>query len=79
MNRFFLTFAKFVQAMTHPDRPLVLFLDDVQWADYSSLQLVEKLVLDNHLQRMFVICSFRQNEIHEGHPCSPRWLRSAKI
>ncbi|MEK4515367.1 diguanylate cyclase [Paenibacillus sp. FSL H8-0122] len=67
-NRFFLTFAKFVQAITYPDRPLVLFLDDVQWADYSSLQLVEKLVLDNHLQRMFVICSFRQNEIHEGHP-----------
>ncbi|KAI7246255.1 hypothetical protein KC345_g12098, partial [Hortaea werneckii] len=42
--------------------------DDVQWADYSSLQLVEKLVLDNHLQRLFVICSYRQNEIHEGHP-----------
>ena len=67
-NRFFLTFAKFVEGITHNDKPLVLFLDDVQWADYSSLQLVEKLVLDNHLQRLFVICSYRQNEIHEGHP-----------
>ncbi|QUL52771.1 diguanylate cyclase [Paenibacillus tritici] len=68
-NRFFLTFANFIQGITaHHNRPLVLFLDDVQWADYSSLQLVEKLVLDNHLQRLFVICSYRQNEIHEGHP-----------
>lgn len=67
-NRFFLTFAKFVEGITHNDKPLILFLDDVQWADYSSLQLVEKLVLDNHLQRLFVICSYRQNEIHEGHP-----------
>lgn len=67
-NRFFLTFAKFVKGITRNANPLVLFLDDVQWADYSSLQLVEKLVLDNHLQRLFVILSFRQNEIHEGHP-----------
>lgn len=77
-NRFFLTFAKFVQAITQPDRPLVLFLDDVQWADYSSLKLVEKLMLDNHLQRMFVICSFRQNEIHEGHPLFAAMVKIGK-
>ncbi|WNS44620.1 diguanylate cyclase [Paenibacillus sp. MMS20-IR301] len=67
-NRFFMSFAKFVEGIIRNDKPLVLFLDDLQWADYSSLQLVEKLMLDNHLQRLFVILSYRQNEIHEGHP-----------
>ncbi|WP_340024342.1 diguanylate cyclase [Paenibacillus sp. FSL K6-1096] len=67
-NRFFLTFARLVEGITRGGRPLVLFLDDVQWADYSSLQLVEKLVLDYHLQRLFVVCSFRDSEIHDGHP-----------
>ncbi|WP_019910143.1 diguanylate cyclase [Paenibacillus sp. HW567] len=67
-NRFFLTFAKFIEGITRNERPLVLFLDDVQWADYSSLQLVERLVLDPQLRRVFIVCSYRQNEIHEGHP-----------
>ncbi|MBW4083011.1 diguanylate cyclase [Paenibacillus sp. S150] len=67
-NRFYLTFARFIEGITHNERPLVLFLDDVQWADYSSLQLVEQLLRRSQLQRMLIVCSYRQNEIHEGHP-----------
>ncbi|MNO27669.1 Serine/threonine-protein kinase PknB [compost metagenome] len=67
-NRFYLTFAKFIEGITHNEQPLVLFLDDVQWADYSSLQLVEKLVLGAQLHKILIVCSYRQHEIHEGHP-----------
>ncbi|OKP86898.1 hypothetical protein A3844_12960 [Paenibacillus helianthi] len=67
-NRFYLTFAKFIEGITHNEKPLVLFLDDVQWADYSSLQLIEKLLLGHQLQKVLIVCSYRQNEIYEGHP-----------
>lgn len=67
-NRFFLTFAKFIEGITLNEQPLVLFLDDLQWADFSSLQLVERLMLDHHLRRLFIVCSYRSNEIHGGHP-----------
>ncbi|CQR56720.1 diguanylate cyclase [Paenibacillus riograndensis] len=67
-NRFYLTFARFIEGITHNERPLVLFLDDVQWADYSSLHLVGKLVLESQLHKVFIVCSYRQHEIHEGHP-----------
>ncbi|MDQ0192847.1 diguanylate cyclase [Paenibacillus wynnii] len=66
-NRFFMTFAKFIEGITNNDRPLVLFLDDVQWADLSSLQLVEKLILNTRLRKFFVICSYRHNDISQGH------------
>lgn len=61
-NRFFMTFSKFVEGITANERPLVLFLDDVHWADVSSLQLMEQLVSGNHLRKCFVICSYRQGE-----------------
>ncbi|ULO09482.1 diguanylate cyclase [Paenibacillus sp. 19GGS1-52] len=67
-NRFFMTFAHFIEGVSNHERPLVLFLDDVQWADVSTMQLVQKLVLDNHLQKCFIICSYRQDEITQGHP-----------
>ncbi|WP_054941233.1 diguanylate cyclase [Paenibacillus ihuae] len=67
-NRFFITFAKFIEGITLNERPLVLFLDDLQWADFSSVKLVERLMLDPHLRRLFIVCSYRANEIHEGHP-----------
>ncbi|MCL6603212.1 MAG: diguanylate cyclase [Paenibacillus sp.] len=66
-NRFFMTFARLIEGLTHNERPLVLFLDDVQWADLSSLQLVEKLILNNRLRKLFIICSYRHNEIPQGH------------
>lgn len=67
-NRFFMTFINFVSGIIANERPLVLFLDDVQWADPSTLQLLEKLLLSNHLRRLFVICAYRQHETPKGHP-----------
>ncbi|UQZ32292.1 hypothetical protein C2I18_01260 [Paenibacillus sp. PK3_47] len=67
-NRFYITFSKFIEGITRNEQPLVLFLDDLQWADYSSLQLMERLMLDNQLRGIFLVCSYRLNEIPAGHP-----------
>uniref|UniRef100_A0A7R9WCS1 Orc1-like AAA ATPase domain-containing protein n=1 Tax=Pseudictyota dubia TaxID=2749911 RepID=A0A7R9WCS1_9STRA len=49
------------------ERPLVLFLDDLQWADVSSLELMRALVTDAPLDALLVIGSYRDNEVGPGH------------
>ncbi|AIQ13411.1 diguanylate cyclase [Paenibacillus durus] len=68
INRFVQTFINFIAGITNNERPLVLFLDDVQWADLSNLQLMEKLALSNHLRKLFIICSYRQLAAPESGP-----------
>lgn len=49
------------------DSPLVLFLDDLQWADKASLQLFYYLVMNLTDSRILLLASFRPEDIHEGH------------
>ncbi|MBM7573471.1 AAA family ATPase [Aquibacillus albus] len=62
-NRFVQVFNKFVQVFASVDHPLVLFLDDIHWADYGSLRLIYSLLTDSHSQRFLVIASCRHHEI----------------
>jgi predicted ATPase/GAF domain-containing protein/HPt (histidine-containing phosphotransfer) domain-containing protein len=67
-KRFEHTFQRFVAACASPEQPLVLFLDDLQWADAASLRLLQ-LVLDNHEQRhLLVIGNYRDAEVGALHP-----------
>ena len=45
-DRFFNTFRRFFCTLACQEHPLVLFLDDLQWADPSSLGLIENLIGD---------------------------------
>ncbi|MBD2579322.1 AAA family ATPase [Oscillatoria sp. FACHB-1406] len=67
-NRFNLVFQNFIRVFTQPEHPLVIFLDDLQWADRASLQLIKLLMTapDNHY--LFVIGAYRDNEVSEAHP-----------
>ncbi|MCA9683122.1 MAG: AAA family ATPase, partial [Myxococcales bacterium] len=56
-----------LRASTAGDRPLVLFLDDLQWADLASLELLEAL-LQEQLPRLLLIGAYRSNEVDPGHP-----------
>ena len=67
-NRFNLVFQKFVQALATADHPLVLFLDDLQWADTPSLKLMELLLLDKETSYFLVIGAYRDNEVDATHP-----------
>jgi predicted ATPase len=65
-NRFNLLFQKFTQVFTSAEHPLVMFLDDLQWADSASLNLMQLLMADtNHL---FLIGAYRDNEVKPAHP-----------
>lgn len=67
-NRFNHVFQNFIAVFSKKEHPLVLFLDDLQWADSASLKLVE-LIMDNEdLAYLFVVAAFRENDVHPGHP-----------
>jgi predicted ATPase len=67
-NRFNLTFQNFIQVFTRPEHPLILFLDDLQWADSASLQLLQRLIGPTEPQHLFIIGTYRENEVDEAHP-----------
>ncbi len=67
-NRFENAFLRFVQVLAQPDHPLVLFLDDWQWADGASLKLLRLLLGSPHPQSLLVIGAYRSNEVGETHP-----------
>ncbi|BAY30577.1 multi-sensor signal transduction multi-kinase [Nostoc carneum NIES-2107] len=65
-NRFNLLFQKFTQVFTTQAHPLVIFLDDLQWADLASLKLLELLM--NDVGSLLVIGSYRDHEVSPAHP-----------
>ncbi|TVP61667.1 MAG: GAF domain-containing protein [Nodularia sp. (in: Bacteria)] len=67
-NRFNLFFARFVQIFSQEEHPLAIFLDDLQWADLPSLNLIEKLIAKTDSQCLLVIGAYRDNEVSPTHP-----------
>ena len=66
--RFNRVFESFVKVLARPDRPLVLFIDDLQWADLASLQLLEVLSGDRSGGGLLIVGGYRDNEVERGHP-----------
>ncbi|OYE01014.1 trifunctional serine/threonine-protein kinase/ATP-binding protein/sensor histidine kinase [Nostoc sp. 'Peltigera membranacea cyanobiont' 232] len=64
-NRFNLLFQKFTQVFTKPEHPLVMFLDDLQWADSASLKLMQILMADTG--HLLLIGAYRDNEVNPAH------------
>ncbi|MCW5315476.1 AAA family ATPase [Nostoc sp. KVJ3] len=67
-NRFNRVFKQFIYAFTAALHPLVLFLDDLQWADAASVKLVENLMTDSESQYLLLIGAYRDNEVSPTHP-----------
>jgi predicted ATPase/signal transduction histidine kinase len=64
--RFNLVFQKFIQLISQ-GRPFVLFIDDLQWADSGTLNLLPML-LEGARDRILVIAAYRENEVDKSHP-----------
>jgi len=60
-------FQQFVSVFCQNGRPLVIFLDDIQWADVASLKLIETLLTGIH-NYLFIIIAYRHNELNKTHP-----------
>lgn len=67
-NRFNRLFQQFIHVFTKPEHPLVLFLDDLQWADLASLKLIQLLACDPNSQYLLLIGAYRDNEVSATHP-----------
>ncbi|MDJ1184675.1 trifunctional serine/threonine-protein kinase/ATP-binding protein/sensor histidine kinase [Roseofilum casamattae] len=66
-NRFNLLFSKFITVFTSQEHPLVLFLDDLQWADRASLQLLQLLMDDSKSGYLLLLGAYRDNEVFPTH------------
>ncbi|SET05812.1 Predicted ATPase [Oceanobacillus limi] len=67
-NRFRQAIKKFVSVFAQKEHPLVLFIDDLQWADAATLELLDYLLSNSDIQHVLVIGAYRQDEIEFGHP-----------
>ncbi|WP_414579087.1 AAA family ATPase [Anabaena sp. CCY 9402-a] len=67
-SRFNLLFQKFIQVFTTHEHPLVIFLDDLQWADSGSLKLMHLLMSEARNTYLLVIGAYRDNEVSAAHP-----------
>ncbi len=67
-NRFNLLFENFIQIFTTKEHPLVIFLDDLQWADSASLKLMQLLMSESENKYLLLIGAYRDNEVFPAHP-----------
>ncbi|MFH0958355.1 MAG: serine/threonine-protein kinase PknK, partial [Pseudomonadota bacterium] len=67
-TRFQIVFQKFMRVLCHHEHPIVIFLDDIQWADTSSIKLLELLMTDSDTSYLFLIGAYRDNEVDSSHP-----------
>jgi len=57
-NRFQLVFRRFLGAFATPEHPLALFLDDLQWLDTATLELLERLITDPDVRHVLLIGAY---------------------
>ena len=67
-NRFNLIFSKFIRVFAVFESPLVIFLDDLQWADLASLKFIQQLISDQDIGSLLLIGAYRDNEVSPAHP-----------
>ncbi|MGY8682809.1 AAA family ATPase [Bradyrhizobium sp. UFLA05-153] len=67
-KRFQLVFRRFIGVFARPEHPLALFLDDLQWLDAATLDLIEDLMTQFDVQHLLLIGAYRDNEVDSTHP-----------
>jgi PAS domain S-box-containing protein len=67
-RRFQLVFRRFIGVFARPEHPLALFLDDLQWLDAATLDLLEDMLTQSDLQHLMLIGAYRDNEVTAVHP-----------
>lgn len=67
-NRFQMVFRRFLGVFTRKEHPLALFLDDLQWLDAATLDLIEHLVTHPEVRHLLLVGAYRDNEVGPAHP-----------
>ncbi len=74
-NRFSLLFQRFIRVFCQKAQPMVLFLDDLQWADSASLKFIELMMTDDESAHLLLIGAYRDNEVDSEHNLTRTLLR----
>ena len=67
-RRFQFVFRRFIGVFARPEHPLALFLDDLQWLDSATLDLIEDLLSQPDVRHLMLIGAYRNNEVNSSHP-----------
>jgi predicted ATPase/signal transduction histidine kinase len=67
-HRFQMVFRRFLSVFARKEHPLALFLDDLQWLDAATLDLLEYLVTEPEVKNLLLIGAYRDNEVSSSHP-----------
>jgi PAS domain S-box-containing protein len=78
-QRFLRVFQRFISVFARPEHPLALFLDDLQWLDAATLDLLEELLTRAEVGHLLLVGAYRNNEVDADHPLSGKLkaIRSA--
>src|ERR1700721_4474284 len=67
-RRFHMAFRRFISVFARPEHPLALFLDDLQWLDPATLDLIEDVLSEPDVSHLMFIGAYRDNEVDGTHP-----------
>src|SRR6266481_1860511 len=67
-GRFQLVFRRFIDVFARPEHPLALFLDDLQWLDAATLDLLGDLLTRPDVRHLMLVGAYRDNEVNSAHP-----------
>ncbi|PSO24786.1 AAA family ATPase [Bradyrhizobium sp. MOS002] len=67
-RRFQAVLRRFISVFARPEHPLALFLDDLQWLDAATLDLIEDLLTRSAVRHLLLIGAYRDNEVSATHP-----------
>ncbi|MEG4625014.1 AAA family ATPase [Microcoleus sp. w1-18aA5] len=67
-NRFNRVFEKFIRVFATVEHPLVIFLDDLQWADLASIKLMQLILGNRETRYLLLLGAYRDNEVFPAHP-----------
>ena len=67
-NRFQRVFRRFLGVFARPEHPLALFLDDLQWLDTATLEMLEHLATHSEVTHLLLVGAYRNNEVDPSHP-----------
>jgi serine/threonine protein kinase len=67
-GRFQLVFRRFISVFARREHPLALFLDDLQWLDAATLDVLEDLLIQPDVRHLILIGAYRDNEVDATHP-----------
>ncbi|MGK4008697.1 AAA family ATPase [Sorangium sp. So ce1036] len=67
-HRFRAALRSFIGVFTREERPLALFLDDLQWTDLASLELLRDLLTHPGTRNLLLVGAYRSNKVTPSHP-----------